>query len=242
MNKQTQQGGVFFYILLAIILLAGLTYAVSQNNRGNTDLITDEQARVAATEIIEYGNTVANAIQKLKLRGCKDTEINFKNNTYKTHGGTVIQPDGHNSNAPSNGSCDVYKSAGANINTWLIPDYALYQWNPASNNSGYGVINARHAAIEGVGNATQEELFLAGVYIKDPICMKINDLLGINNPSNHPPNSTRHMSTYDGVFADNGTYTIPDDDGFISGKTAFCIASSSGNQQDNLYVQVLITG
>ncbi|MEM9470041.1 MAG: hypothetical protein AAF988_07740 [Pseudomonadota bacterium] len=224
MKYHSQSGAVFYYILLAVVLIAGLTYAVSSGNRGNTSFISDEQAKVAAQEIIDYGNTVANAVQKLLLRGCDVTELSFGNNVYMTVDGTLFQPDGHNPNAPADGSCDVYKLTGGNISPWKIPNYALYQWSPPPTNSALGTIHTRRSALPGHGELLEEELFLQGVYIQNEICKKINDLLGIENPSENVPRSSGNVATFNGFFFNTQSRT--DDDGVLSGKIAFCAASS----------------
>ena len=112
-DRKTEQGNVFFYILIAVALFAALSYAVSRNNTGSTDIFTDEQAKLAAQEIIEYGNTVANAVQKLRLRGCSDTEISFEND--------II--DGYENG--TNTSCQVFHVDGGDINWTSIPEERL---------------------------------------------------------------------------------------------------------------------
>lgn len=173
-----QNGGVFFYILLAIILLAGLTYVVSQNNRGNTDFITDEQARVAATEIIEYGNTVANAVQKLRLRGCKDTEISFENNVASGY---------TNPNSPSDKSCHVFDITGGNINYLPIQPSWLYG---STSFDFYGETVFAVSCVENIGThpisdscntpsvaLLYGDLIFTIPWIKEKICKNINTTL-----------------------------------------------------------------
>ncbi|MEM6781224.1 MAG: hypothetical protein AAF569_05125, partial [Pseudomonadota bacterium] len=76
--KRSENGSAIFYILIAIVLLAALTYSFTQSTRTSGDNLTDQQASLIASEIIEYGNTITNAVQKLKLRGCADDEISVQ--------------------------------------------------------------------------------------------------------------------------------------------------------------------
>lgn len=102
--SHSERGAVFIYILMAVALFAALSYAVSRGNRGGSSALTDEQAKLAAQEIIEYGNTVANAVQKLRLRGCSDTEISFEHNGAFVNGG-----------APGDNSCHVFNLNGGGL-------------------------------------------------------------------------------------------------------------------------------
>ena len=73
-------GNVLFYILIAVALIAALSYAVTTTSRGGgTADISQEKAGLAASEILEYSNNIASAAAQLNLRGCRDTEISFDN-------------------------------------------------------------------------------------------------------------------------------------------------------------------
>ena len=95
----SERGNALLYILIAVALIAALSYVVSRGQRGNTSTLTDQQARLAAQEIIDYGNDLANAVQKLRLRGCTDTQVSFENN---------IVTEYTNPNAPADKSCHVF--------------------------------------------------------------------------------------------------------------------------------------
>jgi hypothetical protein len=74
-----ERGNVMFYILIAVALLAALIFAVAQSGRGNIQQVSEEKARLFATEIIQYTGTMANGVAQLRLRGVRDTEISFDN-------------------------------------------------------------------------------------------------------------------------------------------------------------------
>ena len=237
MKQHTQRGSVFFYILMAVVLLAALSYAASRGSRTGASSLTDQQAKLAAQEIIDYGNTVANAVQKLRLRGCADTEISFANDTYTSYGGTILQTNGHNINSPSDGSCELYKSSGANINSWEIPMSSSFEWSISNGNSNYGVINVRYSAIPGIGSSEQD-LILVGIYLKKDVCLKINNLLGIDNPSGNVPNITGGSMFVFNASSYSGSYALSDNDNVITGKTAFC--AQNAVTIPGSYIQVLI--
>jgi hypothetical protein len=74
MKNNPQSGNVLFYILFAIALLAGLTFAVNRGGQVSTATLSADQARVAASEILDYAGAVSGAVTKLKLRGCTETQ------------------------------------------------------------------------------------------------------------------------------------------------------------------------
>src|SRR5262249_36573959 len=77
--KNSQNGNVLFYILIAVVLLAALSYAVALSGRGNFNAVTEEKAKLLATQIIEYANIMSNAAAQVRLRGIKDTDLCFDN-------------------------------------------------------------------------------------------------------------------------------------------------------------------
>ncbi|MBI1301636.1 MAG: hypothetical protein GC137_08270 [Alphaproteobacteria bacterium] len=78
-KDKTESGTVLLYILLAVALLAALSYAVANTTRGSVQDLTDDRANILAVEIIEYANILTQAVTQVKLRGYSDREISFEN-------------------------------------------------------------------------------------------------------------------------------------------------------------------
>lgn len=211
----SESGNIFIYILLAITLFAALSYAVSQGGRGNTSTMSDQQAILTAQEIIEYGNTVANAVQKLKLRGCTDTEISFANDVIANYS---------NSNSPADNSCHVFENDGANINF----------------NSAWSFNKQYH--VEDIGatcsNASCADL-AALIQTTESSCIEINNKLSIDNPSSAPPIDSDHdFDFFDGNFLNGNVVGDEASSAPISGRNAGCyFMSNTGNYY---YYQILI--
>ncbi len=241
-NNNSQAGNVFFYIFIAIALFAMLSYVVSRDNDSSSTMFTEEQAKLAAQEIIEYGNTVANAVQKLRLRGCSDTEISFANDSYTYHNGTLKHPAGHNPNARTDETCDVYKEKGGGIIPRLLPNNQTVQWSVGPTNSAIGSFSILNISLPNVANHINEEIVLIAPYIRQEICLEINKLLNIENASDtSPPQTTgNYISFYNGTFLDDGTYSANDDDNLLSGKFAYCAKHPTTNPYDMLYIHTLI--
>ncbi len=226
-DNNTQRGSVFVYILLAVALLAALSYAVSRGNRNSTSTMTDQQAKLAAQEIIEYGNTVAAAVQKLRLRGCLDTEISFENSTYAGY----INP-----NAPSDKSCHVFDLNGGNIEYAKSPDPYFFLSNPVWRQS-YGFMIGTEW--EGNGNtcASNEcvDLMMLLSPLDENICSAINKVLGI---STIPEDTQLSGAPFQGAYAYSKTIGDEAAGTAMIGKTAACFKNLS--PADYRFTQVLI--
>ena len=202
-----ERGSILLYILVAVVLLAALSYAVSRGSRDGISTFTDQQAKLAANEIIEYGNTVATAVQKLRLRGCKDTEISFENSISATN---YVNP-----NAPTDKSCHVFDLAGGNI-----------QWN-TSETLKYGPYFMGIADITDIGEAGISELILFAE-VEKSVCEKINILLnGAETPEYDHIAYVAYPSAFDGakfkgVYSD-GVGVIAETTSWRAGKTSGCI-------------------
>lgn len=241
-NHNNQEGSIFFYILIAVALFAALSYAVSRNNDGSTNVFTEEQAKIAAQEIIEYGNTVATAVQKLRLRGCSDTEISFENDIVSGY---------TNASSPSDKSCHVFDVNGGNINWQAIPEERLESDHSAYN--AYGQIYfGDKVQIESIGDTCSTsdctDLIFQGPHLKKEICEMINFTLGYGslasiNEAVHNylyRDSAKFTGVYD--FESAGDTSTIGDDFFPSGKINGCIYRSGGGLVGNPYTfyQVLI--
>lgn len=241
-THNSQQGSVFIYILIAVTLLGALTYAVSRGNRANTNALTSEQAKLAAQEIIEYGNTVATAVQKLRLRGVADTEISFENSVYEQMNGDLEYPASEFPNCV-NAQCKVFDIDGGGVTPSVMPDFAVAN---LSDRAGTSLLRPGYSwfasiKIEGIGS-TNNDLVLRTPFLKTETCLKINDLLGIDNPGGTPPEETitgwaHYQNTY------TGTGVLGDEATNLKGRRAFCArwpGGSLGDDRENHFYQVLI--
>ncbi len=240
-ETSNETGSAIIWILIAVGLFAALGFAFNSSSRTSTSALTDAEAGAYAKQIIAYGNEVKSAVKRLQLRGCKDTEISFANDVYKAVNGTIFYPDGHNTNSPTNGRCDIYKQTGGGLNPALITLEAIAEWpGIGGGNSKPGIARNGRAEMPGVGQANQEELLFFVPYINKNVCLKINDILNVTNPSGDAPKSTNTIVQYHGVFTDNGSITMADDDGILSTKKSFCAAHPTGNAWEFFYTNVLI--
>ncbi|MCI5060760.1 MAG: hypothetical protein MRY79_06790 [Alphaproteobacteria bacterium] len=201
-----ERGSAIIWIFLMIVLFAALTYAVSQNSRSSNSALSEKQAELATTEILNYARTVKNAIHRLQIDGCDDTEISFENNTVSGY---------TNANAPSDNSCHVFHSNGGGIR--YVPDNS-FQASDSINFVGA-------SDLLGIGNNCGDSS-CSDLYMRFrlngnegyTICSQINKALG--NNSIWPAPTTSHML---GAPKFQGTYSYHDANNVLfDGKSAAC--------------------
>lgn len=156
---RAQSGNVLVYVLIAVVLLAALSYAVTRGSRsGSVEIISEERARFSALELIDYTSLLDQTISFLQARGCRDEEISFDNGFSST--------DYSNSNAPSDEICHVFSLAGGGVNY----------------NDTYDQIFTGSYIISG-----SEPDLIVDIRVGLQTCQQINDLLGINAGTGEPP-------------------------------------------------------
>lgn len=214
----SQSGNALFYILIAVALLGALSFAVSNSGRGSAQQISDDKARLYATEIIEYADAMAIGVAQLRLRGTPLESLCFDHarwgNADYNHAGCgdnrnhLFHPDGAAlgwANAPA----EAMDDAATPDNLWHI-----YSDNEVQN------VGTTVGAPEGA------ELLLMVDELSLPICRQINGLLGVTDRSAAPPIDTDYGTTpFAGVFGYNAN--IGDEDAALAGKTAACFQKTA---------------
>ena len=202
---QRERGSIIVWILIAIVLFAALSYAFSDGMRASETTISEEKARILASDIIDYGRTVKQAVQMLQINGCEDYEISFEN--------TVVA--GYtNTSAPTDDSCDVFEPEGAGL-SWQTPDSDITS-NPWYFQGEFEV--------ENIGTSNME-LLMSLTGMTQNTCEEINNRLGITNPSGPPTNDTFTTSTqFTAAYNDGGGSAIGDngEESNFAGKMAAC--------------------
>lgn len=196
-DNKAQSGNVIFYILIAVALLAALSFTVAGSLRGGTGQITGEKAALEATALIEYGNVVSGAVAQLRLRGYQDTEISFD------------QPvvSGYTNAACASGACKVFELAGAGV-TYQPPKADWLEAAQAGQARFGEVYITGSTAALGAGTSA-DDLVMLIPYVKQEICAAVNKKLGILPPSSVTPAETNGPAAMNAKFT--GVYdTVAD--------------------------------
>lgn len=211
-HANSQSGNILFIILIAVALLSALAFAVTQGIQNSGKGLSEDRRALAATEILEYASAMTKTVSMLKLRGCKEDEINFANNTTAAY---------NNGGAPSGNICDIYNRAGGAM-TWAVPPNGSVNTNPSPTDA-WAIYGTNE--IQGIGSTGADDdnadlvLFLNDVTLT--MCQTLNERLGVMAAGAAPPTDADTDTTaYTGTFT--YTETIGDTDTDLARKSAAC--------------------
>lgn len=224
-------GSVLFLILIAVVLVAALSWAVSRGSQSSVGQISKEQAGFAAREIISYGNTLTDSVQKLKLRGCNDSEIHFGNDIWSEAGGALIHPAG---SGPDH--CKIFAIGGGGAQAVTMEPHTAHDGVSTGTGTKRGHMTIYQARVEGIGSAGSADIFLHFPFVRQDVCVEINNLLGIKNPAGQPPvGELSGFIRFNGTFNDTHSLSVPES---LQGRPSFCVDTGDDMYR---YVQVLIS-
>lgn len=130
MKRYSESGNVLFYIFLAVVLFGGLSFAVSQSGRGSLSQITQDRTRLAATEIIDYSDSLSKAVGMMRLRGTTLTKLRFSHASLPSasYDAPGTQPPEHEV-FNSEGGAMIYRRPPAGALGNAATDYAFLAAN-----------------------------------------------------------------------------------------------------------------
>lgn len=198
-NKQS--GNALFLILIAVVLFAALSYAITQSGRssGNT---SREQAQILASEIIQWTTQLENTVNKLMIiNGCGDNEIAF----YNTSGaapsmGNYAYPTADA--ASIRDECNVYHVDGGGLIPRYVPEGVQRLDDYIVGNEGIFTQSylplrgyVKDVGTNGVLNDSSE-LAVAFPLLSREVCIALNKGLNVENTGGEPPTSASVASNF----------------------------------------------
>lgn len=226
-----ERGNILFYILIAIVAFAALSFAISRGGRESASTIDREKVDLAATEILDYATALRGNIQNMSIQGVKQNQLCFDHASY----GTAYQYA-----ACSSAKNKVFDSLGGGAPAPRTPSPAVLVTSQSAL-PGYGLWSfPRTIQIKGVGTDCSSptpgcnELVAIMLPLRDDVCRAINKKMAIDNPDNLPVNiSTVTYAPYLGSFV----YDSVIDPTTLIGKRTGCFRDNSGI---NVFYAVLI--
>lgn len=206
-NRKKESGNALWFVLLAVALTAALTAVISRSTDTSEQTGDIERYRVQASEIMRYASSVEQAVKNMQMRGISENDISFENSIVAGYA---------NANC-TDSSCRIFETGGGGLNYkepnngWLDSTF--------SGNSGYGDISFfGRACTEGAGcdsdGPLNEELVMFVPYLQRGLCLQINNMLNIPNPSGEPPvdggcAGAGSSNVYTGSFAESMVISVP---------------------------------
>lgn len=168
-----QRGNILFLILLAVVLFAALSYAVTQSTRGSGNDASNEKVQAQAAELMNYFASIDLGVQRmLTTGGIKDYELNF---FYQTAGNYVFGSLDNTNCTESR--CRVFDPAGGGVIGRKTAAFARDPANAVTNT----LDSARlvYASIPGAGTSKTDIVFWVGG-VSMPLCREINKRFSVN--------------------------------------------------------------
>lgn len=228
--RQSERGNVFYYILIAIVLLGALTFAVANGGRSSVQSLSVDRVKLLASEILDYAQILKTAASQLRLRGIPIDEISFAHPELP-----------HSLGLPGDDPrAEVFNAQGGAVILKPLQPEMIDSTSAVPIFYGFSNENEIDQVGMNCGDKTCTEImFFFGPLRKD-ICIQLNDMVGVENPDGDPPAGTGAFSvnynssgsSYKGIV---GKTDLPQ----IRMKTAGCVKSSD---LGNIYVfyQVLL--
>lgn len=121
-----ERGNILFLILLAVVLFAALSYAVTQSMRGGGNDASKESAEAKAAELMNYFTAMDTAVQRMMMVGnVRDYELNF----YYNQDNNFIIGSNDNTNCTAS-RCRVFDPNGGNVpGMKMDPRFTRHQLN-----------------------------------------------------------------------------------------------------------------
>lgn len=129
-HKQIR-GNILFLILLAIVLFAALSYAVTSSMRGGGRDAGSENAELGAAQILQWFTAVDNAVMRMELSGIKYEDMSFVYDG-KYYGGNPLNNYMNNTRCTSD-TCRIFKPDGGGV---APPDFLKYGTKDPTGASG----------------------------------------------------------------------------------------------------------
>lgn len=235
--RDAEHGNVLFLILIAVVLFAALSYAVTQSSRTGGGDAGRETNLISSAEITQYPAAVKTAIVRMVINGVTYEGLRFDDpSTFSSLAGIEEQGVFH----PSGGAA-AYVTASKDI--MVGGATGTWYFNPYYEVEDIGTADAAD------GDGNEFIAFLPG--IKEAICKRVNEELGLGTTV---PTATAIDNDNTGIKrtwnAANAVSSIPTETAIIgsgatfgtalSGQVAGCFLADSGGTTDYVYYQVLV--
>lgn len=199
MNRSHEQGNILWFILIAVVLLAGLTAVISRGGSSVEQSGDIEQLRLQASHLMRYAKSIETAVQEMQLRGVSENDISFENN--------ITATDYTNAGCTDSG-CMIFDVGGAGLTYRNFENISTQDWIFTGANN----VGTASGPVGTTGAGTGNDLVMLLPGISSQLCIQINRDLDIGTPGTIPEDQTGIATTeFTGAFP-GGAAVILDGD------------------------------
>lgn len=212
-RRRSEKGNILFLILLAVVLFAALSYAVTQSLRGGGQGASNETNLVSSASLTSYPVGVRAAILRMTVGGTDVTTLRFDPPSVFAIGITTSALQALNVFHPSGGGA-VFSLIPSNA---LVTPSTTASWvfNSLNEINGIGTSSASTGA-----SAPGNDLIAFADGLTSGLCQKINTELGVSTIPVLTAAQTTTITAQQNVFLNDGTTANTTNLGLIASSTA----------------------
>lgn len=211
-GSKHRSGNVIFMLMIAVVLIAALTYAISKSESSITNL-TREKATIAAAQVSSFYMNLKRATENMTRQGKSESTISFASRNLTGYG----TPD----TAADN---EVFNIRGGGVGFLTIPANVNNdaQWEFFS-----------YTAAPGVGNDDTPDLMVVLPNVKENFCRAYNDKAGYSVTAPIPTDDSACIydttKRFNGSFATGGDVNTMNANTFRVPAPFACVACADGS-------------
>lgn len=235
-KTDSESGNILWFLLLTVALLAMLTFIVSRNSGTVNQSGRAEQDRIRASSLLRYTKLIETAVQKMVLNdGISENDLDF-----------IALGAAHDNTNCASAYCEVFNVEGGGVDYQSAADILgdesfTYNWHISTGNrvGGMGCDDA---------SANCKELLLLLEGVPESLCLQVNKILDIINPSGALPqqNAVDVGPEYTGSFTANaaneyiGGTNATNEAPQVRGQQAGCVYEFGGGSNTVFYYHALL--
>ena len=204
-----QSGNALWFLLVAIALLAALTITITRSSDSADQNANVELSRIQASQILRYAKGLEQAVNQMQTRNISANDISFADPGLTGYTNPNCTTD----------DCKLFKSKGGG-QSYVAPSD---EWLDGTSSPW---IFTGKLCVQGVGDQTEaiatdcstntdgsdEDLVMLLPHVRKGLCIELNKMLGVTNPSGNPPADTGDAwaasPEFVGTFADGANIGV----------------------------------
>lgn len=175
---ENQRGNVLFLILIAVALFAALSYAVTSSTRSGQGDASRETRELGTGEINGFISSVQSGIVRIMIgQGLRFYQIQFNNNVYYTHGGTLMPGA---LGTPANPGPYLFHSGGGGVVPRVFENLSTACSGCPGTMSRPGHVTFHWMSIPNIGSTASDAVMLIN-FMSQAACLSFNQKNGLSS-------------------------------------------------------------